>query len=147
MPEYMVTFTHVDRADDPEVIWKFVWEASDTEVARHDAKRLLPAVKEKAEMYHERTFDIADLEAHVAPLEHQLCTLRIAGMAAREIINFLNKYSFVKEGAMVWWNDPDGGTCSGNKKVTHVSQNFSKDSTVMLDGGTEAYLSELEPPR
>jgi len=42
-------------------------------------------------------------------------------------------------GDVVYWNDPDGGLCSGYRTVTSI---IDRD-TVVLDYGTEVFVNEL----
>ena len=56
----------------------------------------------------------------------------------------------LKIGDRVYWNDPDGGLCSGWGRVVDIGDDNDRDTIVFLDkengDGVAAFLGEIDPP-
>lgn len=60
----------------------------------------------------------------------------------------MNDYDFIKEGAMVFWHDPDCGLSDGMYEVISVPEEIEDDSIILITSGfseTEVFPTELSP--
>lgn len=60
----------------------------------------------------------------------------------------MGRYDFIKNGNLLYWNDPDNGVSSGDYKVVSAPENVYGDSTILIASDcseTEVLASELSP--
>ncbi len=60
----------------------------------------------------------------------------------------MGKYDFIKNGNLLYWNDPDNGESDGAYKVISAPEKVDSDSIILIASGTseaEVFASELSP--
>lgn len=60
----------------------------------------------------------------------------------------MNKYDFIKNGNLLYWNDPDNGISSGDYKVISAPEEVYEDSIILIASDhseAEVLASELSP--
>ncbi len=60
----------------------------------------------------------------------------------------MGKYDFIKNGNLLYWNDPDNGNSNGTYRVVSAPENIEDDSVILITSGTseaEVFPSELSP--
>lgn len=150
MPEFVVSFIHVDELDEGRCICRVIWDLPNKKEVYKRASAIIKQVVLDAEDDFDLDIDKNDVEIRVTTLDEFLLGFRQRGIEKLRLFEDVQKYAFVQEGATVIWNDPDDGLCSGPKVVKSCTCYRDEDSTVLLvnpdgTGETEAYYSELDP--
>lgn len=60
----------------------------------------------------------------------------------------MSKYDFIRNGNLLFWNDPDNGLSSGTYKVISAPSNIEEDSIILIASDhseAEVIASELSP--
>ena len=60
----------------------------------------------------------------------------------------MNKYDFIKNGNLLYWNDPDNGKSSGDYKVIFAPEKVYENSIILIASDyseAEVSASELSP--
>lgn len=60
----------------------------------------------------------------------------------------MGKYDFIKNGNILYWNDPDNGESDGAYEVISAPEEVDSDSIILIVSGTseaEVFASELSP--
>lgn len=151
MSEFMVSVLHVDPMEEERCLLRFIWSGPTAQDIERRTQELRWQLIAKAEEAYDCDLENPDdVEIRVWPLEEFLGFYRREGEKKTELLEEVRRYAFVQEGAEVYWEDPDGGSCSGPKLVKECSYYYNEDSTVVLSeldgsGETEVYYSELKP--
>lgn len=148
MPEFIVSVMHFDPMEEERCLNRFIWEAPGTVEAAGRLEVIKGQLLQEAQDDFE--CDREDINFIVEPLEDFLRGYRRRGVLWEEVREGVLKYAFVREGEEVLWEDPDGGFCSGPKRVKVCTGYRDDDSTVLLSeldgsGETEVYYCELKP--
>lgn len=67
-------------------------------------------------------------------------TVKPTCAAASDKVAWLSQ---LKEGSLVWWNDPDDGICSGAYAVTKVPEDASQDDCMFTIENEQASIAEV----
>ncbi len=60
----------------------------------------------------------------------------------------MGKYDYIKNGNLLYWNDPDNSKSDGEYKVISAPEEVDSDSIILISSGapeTEVFASELSP--
>lgn len=60
----------------------------------------------------------------------------------------MGKYDYIKNGNLLYWNDPDNGKSNGEYKVISAPEEVDSDSIILISSGVseaEVFASELSP--
>ena len=60
----------------------------------------------------------------------------------------MGKYDYIKNGNLLYWNDPDNGKSDGEYKVISAPEEVDSDSIILISSGAseaEVFASELSP--